>query len=234
MKDVLAAARCAGTVVDVIDTGSAPDAKPHVCQWPRDTAPLETSPAWTAQQWLCHYTRSHPEPWPGQAPSDYYASLHTMDPLSAHSAIDALRNMLRSGIIRSSARMVRGDTPVVSFTGLPPGDVGKLHAYAPHLARWNFEPFAFCIGRRKAALLGAEKTLYVPASSPPPPSPAESWKYQWIGRVDTSAEHEWRIPGDVDLSALDASDACLLVPSPSLADALRPDSRFPVLPLGPG
>ena len=53
----------------------------------------------------------------------------------------------RSGRLIASSEFVRGETPVVSLTAVPLGEIRTLRTYRSHLSRWDFEPYGICIRR---------------------------------------------------------------------------------------
>jgi hypothetical protein len=75
------------------------------------------------------------------------------------SALDNLVAILRDGVIRGSARMVREGRAVVCLFDAP---VRDLHALLDRRNRRRYEPFGIAIEKRYAFRAGARPVIYMP------------------------------------------------------------------------
>jgi len=151
---------------------------------------------------LIHYTRSCPGPWPGQSVAQYCQSLIDGCRASAHTAFDTLMRILRENLIRGSARLVRGNTPVVSFTECLPYTLNELVRWRTGLIRWSFEPYGIAIRRQSLSPLGVEPTVYGPEGVFDELTEERRFLFQLVRPEgnDWSIEKEWRVRGDLRLS----------------------------------
>jgi len=175
---------------------------------------------------VIHFTRACHGPWPGQTRTAYYGSLLDARPESAHAALDTLCHILEEGRIRASTRLVRGDQAVVSFTGRSLADLRSLVRWRRGLIRWTFEPYGLAVHKKALLDLGLSPVIYGPESVWRDLSPRDRFRYQAHRPPDTdwSAEDEWRLPGDLDLSALPAGAVRVIVSSDE--EAARIEARF--------
>jgi hypothetical protein len=186
--------------------------------------------------YLTHCTRRRDGPWPGQTPADYWDELILGHPAADRSALAALARIVASRKLLATAATVRGTTPVVSFTEVPLDELPALRAFRPHLARWDFEPYAFCVRRQWLAARGArpvvygDENLWNALSNRDRPLFHKSVTAR--GGTDWSREREWRHVGDVDLEALPPLAGLVCVPTRDEAEHMARLSRWPVTVLG--
>jgi hypothetical protein len=166
-------------------------------------------------EYLFHYTRACPGPWPKQSLAEYIQSLIEGEPDASHTAFDTLCRILNEGIIRASDWFVRVKVPVVSFSKCPPDELSKIRKWNPALIRWTFEPYG--IGIRKSILerMGAKPVIYAPEHKFKEISENERFRFQLHQppKTDWAAEKEWRIPGDVILKDISSEDIIIIVPT---------------------
>ncbi len=186
----------------------------------KDTAP-PFSPSGTPQlaalawqDYLYHYTRACPGPWPGQSYRDYLYRLFNNDPFSAHTALDTLIRILYEGRIRSSCNLVRGDRPVVSWSARPPLELQKLRKWNPALIRWTFEPYGLAVHRRLLRRRGAQPAIYTTPENYSRLPPDQRFRFQrhQPPRCSWKVEREWRLPGDFALESVTPTDGFIFVP----------------------
>ncbi|MEW6097035.1 MAG: DNA-processing protein DprA [bacterium] len=187
--------------------------KPDVEKTPLQQPLVELS------EYLFHYTRACPGPWPGQSLSEYIQSLVSGELDAKHTAFDTLCRILKEQLIRASNRLVRVKTPVVSFTACLPDELGKIRKWNPALIRWTFEPYA--IGIRKGILkeMKAQPVIYASEDKFRQLPESEQFRFQihQPPKTDWSLEKEWRVPGDVILSHISAQDIVIIVSTPQEA-----------------
>lgn len=172
---------------------------------------------------VTHFTRSCPGPWPGQTRPAYYRSLLEELPDAAHTAFDTLCRILAEGRVRGSTLLTRGGAAVVSFSGRSVAELRPLIRWRRGLIRWTFEPYGVAV-RKKALLgLGLAPVIYGPESVWRESPEEDRYRYQ-LRRpqgLDWSVEEEWRLPGDLDLTALPRETVCVIVPSDEEAAEIR-------------
>ncbi len=109
---------------------------------------------------LSHWTRECPGPWPGQSDEEYLVEMMVDPNARRRSVFDSLLRIVREQRLRASHRLVRGDTPVVSFTAQPLDAFVGLHRYQRHLGRWDFNPFGICLHREWLRQQGTRPVVY--------------------------------------------------------------------------
>jgi hypothetical protein len=189
-----------------IDRTFAVDYSPvaHHATTPVDTDRLSTAMQEWDGDYLIHWTRARHGPWPGETAAQFYQDLSASSNSYCRSARDSLQRIIREQTIRASSWRIGGDVPVVAFSGLAPVAALPLMRWRARWARWSFEPYGIAIRKDAALALGARAVRYV--------SELE-WKelaleekpfcHRKGEREDVwSAEDEWRIRGDVDLSSI--------------------------------
>jgi hypothetical protein len=161
------------------------------------------------EDYLYHYTRSCPGPWPGQSYKDFLLSLLHNEPLAAHTALAALIRILFESLIRASSRIVRGDHAVVSWTSGPPPDIDAIRRWNPALIRWTFEPYGIAVKRKVLRELGARPAIYAPSTIYEKLPGKERFRFQLHDPPQCSwkNEREWRLPHDFDLTHLSRDEA---------------------------
>ncbi|NLI83623.1 MAG: hypothetical protein GX443_18360 [Deltaproteobacteria bacterium] len=164
-------------------------------------------------EYLIHYTRSCPGPWPGESYADYLLGLVQGQSHSGHTALDTLLRILMEGRIRASHKMVRGDQPVVSWTSLHPLKWNALRRWNPALVRWTVEPYGIALRKRTLKLLGAKPVVYGPGPLYDLLKPSDRFRFQLHQppRCSWKYEREWRSPGEILLDRLPPDDVVVLV-----------------------
>ncbi|MBE7467230.1 MAG: hypothetical protein HS116_27465 [Planctomycetes bacterium] len=180
---------------------------------------LRTFDAW---DYLTHYTREPDGVWPGETYAEYLSWLLHGAPGRPRDAAAALRRILGQQRILGSGRLMPAREPMVSFTARPPQELPELIRWRKGLRRWTFRPYGVAI--RKAALeaLGARPVRYLPYEALTELPDAERRFAQLCAPLDAdwSVEAEWRLPGDLDLSALSPAEWFALTPERGEAEAL--------------
>ena len=111
-------------------------------------------------QYLTHCTRRQNREWPDECKLNYVDALILGRKESQHSALAALMRIVRSKRLIASTIAIRGETPVVSLTAAPPGQMDCMRKYQCHLARWDFEPYGICIHNEWLDERGARPVQY--------------------------------------------------------------------------
>jgi hypothetical protein len=194
---------------------------------PAAIVPLPSADHW---QFLTHCTRDQSGTWPDETEAQLLDGL-LAGAAGDRSAIATLERILLTQKLLATNQLVRGDTPVVSFTAVPLTALPSMRVYRAHLGRWDFEPYGLCIRRELLASWGAKPVRYgdeslwngLPAAERP-----FFQKHSQRGDVDWSSEQEWRHVGDLDLTLLSDGDAFVFVPSRAEADRIAAISRWPV------
>jgi hypothetical protein len=152
---------------------------------------------------------------------------------AGHTGFDTLNRILREGMIRGSSRMIRGMTPVVSFTERLPHDLAHLIKWRTGLARWTFEPYGIAIGKEVLLKLGTSRVIYgekeVYAAIPLD----ERYRFQSVNPAskDWSEEREWRLQGGLDLETVRPEDIVVLVRTVREAATIEDRFALTVIPV---
>jgi hypothetical protein len=174
------------------------------------------------QEYLYHYTRACPGPWPDQSREEYLLSLLENDALSGHTALDTLACILVQREIRSSSRLIRGDQAVTSWTSRPPPEMKSMRRWNRGLMRWTFEPYGVAVKRTLLLQKGAKPVIYASEKAYQRMKPSERFRFHLHAppRCSWKAEKEWRLPQDFCLDAISAEDGFIFAPHSSDADFL--------------
>ncbi len=182
--------------------------------------------------YLYHWTRACPGPWPGQTSEQYLNDLLFHPSRSSRSAEASLRHILTARRLVGTNRLTRSSHPVVCWTEVAPWEWPSRRVYRKHLRRWDFEPFG--IGVRKQVLrdFQARPVTYGTdtdwSNLPQEERPffqIRSGRNRSLGTWES--EREWRTLGDVPLDRLGKNDACLIVPTSESAQRLTPLHSWP-------
>ena len=200
--------------------------------WREILKDMDDVPALDGGDCLVHWTRGVYGPWFGETTADYFEALTDAISGTPRDALATLKYIALSGILRGQGRMVRGGTPVVSFSPLEKGKLTGGGRWRSWLKRLNWEPYGITIPRRMLEGLGGRPVIYgdkadydrLPAEDRP--------FHQFIGagNKDWRGENEWRLVGDLDLTSM-KDDIYLVVPTPKEAELLRRELPFRILSL---
>lgn len=212
-----------------------PAVSPATCR----AAPVIACPPPEPWPYLTHCTRRRSGPWPGENADQFLDDLILDRPGADHSAWAALWRIVRSGRLMASAEIVRGRTPVISWTAVPLSEIGRLRTYRSHLGRWDFEPYGICIRRDWLERRGTHPVCYGDQALWDRLAPAERPFFQKSDsqtasgrRIDWTVEREWRHVGDLTLDGIPEDAAMLFVNSEDEARQLALSSPWPVVALG--
>ena len=201
----------------------------------RPAAPIVALADLAGDGYVAHCTRQRRGPWPDESREQFLDDLILDRAGADHSPLAALWRIVHSRRLIATASLIRGDVPVVSFTAVPVGELGRLHTFRPHLGRWDFEPYGIAVRREWLMERGGRPVIYgdetrwqeLPEADRPFFQPRESRSAS--GRVsDWTVEREWRHVGDVPLDALPPEAAFVFVPTAEEAEQLAPASRWPI------
>lgn len=171
---------------------------------------------------LFHYTRSCHGKWPGQGYNEYLKSLLSGSPESSHSAFDTILRIASEGRIRASGSMIRGKFPVVSFTEVPPNELGKIRIWRTGVYRWTLEPYGIAIKRKTLSIKGGRQVKYGSLKTYESLPDGEKYLFQILNteKYDWSIEKEWRIKGDLHINELPVNDWAFVLPTQNEADTM--------------
>ncbi len=144
--------------------------------------------------YLFHYTRAFPGPWPGQSLANYYASVAQNREGCRHTALDTLLRILTERRIRGGHGMIYRSIPVTPFTELGPNELREIIHWRPGLLRWSFEPYGIAFPRKDLESLGAREVVYQSKAAAHSMNPEDMHLHQAEAWRD---EREWRIKGDL-------------------------------------
>lgn len=182
-------------------------------------------------EYLFHYTRVCPGPWPNQPLSDYIHSLVEGESDAGHTAFDTLCRILKKQVIYANNRFVRGKTPVVSFSECVPAELDKIRKWNPALIRWTFEPYAIGIRKNTLKNIGAKPVIYAVEDEFSKLPQADKFRFQLHRPPKTNwvLEKEWRIVGDVILNNIAKEDMVIVVSTLQEATIINKEFSLPVI-----
>ena len=173
--------------------------------------------------WLVHWTRACPGPWPGETAAAYYHDMLAHPERYVRSAGNTLARMLQESRIRASSWRMPGGKAAVSFSANGPGDAMRLMRWRKRYVRYSFEPWGIAVERRTLEEMGARQVRYDGGSND-----GERLFTQSSGSAgDWEPEAEWRLPGDCDLHSIPAGRMFAVVPDN--ASATRLTGRYPAV-----
>ncbi len=180
---------------------------------PYDNMPAANHSESIESNYLYHYTRSCPGPWPGQTQAQYWRSLIHDEPHAAHSGFDTLCRILEEKLIRGASRFIRGKESVVCLTELPPTRLSSLARWRRGLTRWAVEPYGIGIDRAALIDYGARPVQYGTEGdfSKLPPEQKYLFQVQRSRCLLWDVEREWRVKGNIDLSVVPHDRIVILV-----------------------
>lgn len=195
---------------------------------------IQGDPDWN--NYLYHYTRACPGPWPEESYRDYLLKLLDNDVLSGHSALDTLARILREGIIKAGSRLIKGREEVVCWSSHPPKDLFILRKWNSALVRWTVEPYGIAIKRDLLRSMGARPVIYGRRNDLSRLPVSERYRYQLAQGIHTTWRHEreWRLHGDLALGRLKPEDYFIFVPGNDDLERLAglTSMDLPFFPLG--
>lgn len=190
---------------------------------------IESSAHTTDAEWLFHSTRACPGPWPETTREEYVESLLDDDHDANHSAMGALKRIVRMRRLISSDQAIRGKYRVVSFSACSLDELSSLHRYRRHRMRWDFEPYGIGIRQRCLEARGARPVIYGDEDLWESLPVADRPLFQSVtSDLDSSAEREWRHQGDLELDSISRDDVILFVPNFEEAKALTAITDWPI------
>ena len=175
--------------------------------------PHPTPPIGASWEYLTHYTREPDGAWPGEPRTEYLRWLCSGVPYTPRDAFAALCRILSEKRIRACGRLMPRSTPMVCFTASQPAQMSPLRQWRRGLHRWAFTPYGVAVRKGKLVERGARQVTYVSRNvlATAAPGTREFMQPDHGDTLDWSTENEWRIAGDVDLTAFDPADVLALV-----------------------
>lgn len=203
----------------------------------RIPSPILAELPWGDGEYLVHWTRRRDGPWPDQSETEFLDDVLQARDSASRSALAALARMVRQRRLIASSAAIRGGYSVVSFSERPLSELVRQRTYRRHRRRWDAEPFGLCIRRDWLVRRGAQPVRYGDdetwASLPDRDRPFFQQRYtrsrRGSRRIDWSREREWRVRGDLDLSAASGDDVTLFVADVISARQLAAISPWPIL-----
>lgn len=178
--------------------------------------------------YLYHYTRSCPGPWPGQSYRQYLLAILQNEPLCEHSALHTLIRILREGRIRASKKLVRGEQPVISWSAVPPEEINGLRHWNPALIRWTFDPYGIAIRRKLLRKSGAKPVVYGNEKVYAKLKNADRYRFQRHEPPDCSWKHEreWRLADDFCLDHIAPTEGFIFLPESAVGELSAHDVQL--------
>lgn len=233
MAQIAVALRQRGCPVDPCPGGDTTSLPRPAFGCPQPVEPAQrTAGTW---EFLSHYTREPDGAWLGEPRAVYLRWLAYGHPDDHRDAGDAIRRILSSGTIRASGRLMPGRCPMVSFTALPPCQVGTLMKWRTGLHRWTVRPYGVAVRRAVLEATGARPVRYL-ASADIQRLPEDERIYSQKHEppaTDWAGEIEWRFRGDLRLDSIAATDLRLIAPGPVEAEKLRAEFGIEAIAIWP-
>jgi hypothetical protein len=198
------------------------DLKPRTSKRAPGAVSMQTLQDVAWKDYLYHYTRACPGPWPGQSYRDYLLSLLVNNPPAGHGALDTLIRILSEGRIRAGSRIVRGDQAVVCWSAKSPLELESIRRWNPALLRWTFEPYGIAVKRSYLKQCGAKPSIYGKNDVYRRLKSSERYRFQRHEPPHCLWKHEreWRLPDDFQLNEAAIDKAFIFVPNRPDADGL--------------
>ena len=190
-----------------------------------------------ATGWLTHCTRL-PGRWPGEEESSHVEKL-VLSEAEERSPLQALLRIVSEQRLLASSEGIRGAFRVVCFSECPLAELLARRTWQKHRTRWDFEPYGICIRQGSLKKLGTAPVEYGDESTW---SQLSAERRPWFQKnqshigdrdVDWTAEKEWRLAGDLDLSQFGSEEAFVFVASQAEAARVQPHCRWPVRVVSP-
>lgn len=192
---------------------------------------LYLNPEIITGDWLIHFTRTSPGPWPGETEFDYYQAMVNSAEEYCHSAINTLNQILDESKIRAGTRNMRGGHKAVAFTAGLKENPGIFFRYRPRLVNAYFEPYGIAIERKAAESAGIKPVIYGEPDDYNSLTESEKPYFQNIGRMGIwRGEEEWRHIGDFDLGCLPPEAIRVIIYRDSERKAVASRSPFEIIP----
>lgn len=167
------------------------------------------------EQYLWHYTRAWPGPWPKQTWEEYIDSLVHEVPGAAHKSVHSLARIIEKGILYASHTVTRGKIPVLCFTELPPTQIESVRFYNNALNRWTFSHYGIGFSKETMCQRGAKPVIYGTEKTYQTISTQHKYLYQKErssqNKWSWKPEREWRLKGNLDLSTFAKEDIIIVV-----------------------
>ena len=176
---------------------------------------LELNPALQTLKtdYVVHWTRASNGPWPDEFLIDYYCDIVSSSRYP-RLAIDTMRCMLETDIIRASSSNFGTGIRAISFSSAKPHELVSLVKWRARKRQMSFEPYGIGFDPDLADQLGIKPVIYYDKKSGPPDtgppdtgSPGNminKWQLQSQGTItDWRNEKELRFPSDLRLDKID-------------------------------
>lgn len=189
-----------------------------------------------SENFLIHWTRDRSGPWPHQTDEEWLDDLIFQSERRKHGATFALRRILATRQILASRKMTRDEQPVVCLSNRDLRELGELTVYRQHLGRWDFVPYGIAVDREWLANQGARPVIYGEPetwqSLPETDRPFFQLAQSKSGRIDWTAEKEWRWLGNLNLRQMPQQAVAVFVPTIEDAHVVAPYCSWPIVVLG--
>ena len=187
--------------------------------------------------YLIHWTRRRTGRWPDQSENQFLDDLILGLPASDHSRIATLIRIVATKQLLANNEITRDSTPVVCFSECSVDELPTRRQFRSHLNRWDFESVGIAVNRNVLAERGAQPVVYGDNATWQQLSTAKRPYFQlaqsetMTGDMDWTAEREWRLIGNLDLSTLPFNDVFVYVENADEAEAVARFSRWQVVVL---
>ncbi len=178
-----------------------------------------------------HWTRAVNTPWPGETDAEFYRDIMNSGKNYVRSARDTLRRILSEKLIRGSTRHSPDNEIFTAFTSSGAAESVNMMRYRARYREMTCEPFGIAIPQSEADLIGARKVMYLSGDQMRKlPAGQRRFVHAEGAAGHWKSEHEWRAPGDVDLTGVE-SKIVVVVERESDREEFERDFGFKTLQL---
>ncbi len=164
--------------------------------------------------YITHWTHTFAGPWPGENRADFYKAISISGDDYPRSSFESICRILRCGKIFGTTENFRNNIPSVSFTALSPFESIDLMRWNPRKGRYSMEPYGIAIDSEVASEYGVRPVVYGDEEIYSNLDDEGKLYFQADGKkANWRMEHEWRLAGDFDISALPKGSFFAIVPT---------------------
>jgi len=175
--------------------------KPVPHKYHIDKENIDTTINHVTKNFIIHWTRTAYTPGENDNPCDFYSAI--LDDMHyPHGAFSILRKILRCKKILATRRHMPGKIKTVSFSSVPPTDMGALMQWRKRYGEMSFEPYGIGISESFAEKTGIKPVLYRTVNEIKA-EPEDLWRTQSPGLITNwKREQEYRHKGHYSLSSI--------------------------------
>jgi hypothetical protein len=182
-------------------------------------------------RYVAHFTRSQPQGWRDESEAARLDALIFGHSHADRGVLSTLMRIIAQRCLLAGNALTRDSSRVVCFTGRSLAEFEHLRKFRSHLSRWDYEPYGIAIDREALRAAGGRPVRYGGEPEWVSLRPAERPFFQRSGgeSSDWTGEAEWRVLGDLDLSAFGPDQVLVFAADLPAAGLLASLSPWPVV-----